>query len=371
MPSGSKVVAVAFDLNFRHAAEIYTGVVDHVRENRLDWQLVPLNFGFEAQLMDLARSGRLHGAIGTFVSDRWVAGLTELGITAVNLFHFSEIRSVPTVSVDDQAIGRLAAGHLRAQGARRFAFCGSDGHHASILRYRAYADALAPAPVQRLDPGASIGEKLSAAMCAERPLGVYCTNDRLARKLIRPALDMNLAFGKDLMIVGTDNEPSESVFAGIGISSIAIPARQIGREAGRALDQAFSGTRKSPPDHRLIPPVDLVARSSSLPHGRPRIAQRAANLILENLPNPQMDVNLLARETGVSRRSLEIAFQTRFNTSPYRYLARARLSLANELLRTTHLPVAEIGRRCGYPEPHHFSAWFKKQTGHAPKAARG
>ena len=62
------MVAIAFDLNFRHAAEIFSGVSDYVAEARLDWQLMPLNFGFEVRLMELAKSGQLAGAIGTFVS---------------------------------------------------------------------------------------------------------------------------------------------------------------------------------------------------------------------------------------------------------------------------------------------------------------
>jgi AraC-like DNA-binding protein len=30
----------------------------------------------------------------------------------------------------------------------------------------------------------------------------------------------------------------------------------------------------------------------------------------------------------------------------------------------------EVGRRSGYPEPHHFSAWFKKHCACSPKAFR-
>ena len=51
-------------------------------------------------------------------------------------------------------------------------------------------------------------------------------------------------------------------------------------------------------------------------------------------------------------------------------LAKARLAAAQQLLRTTKLPIMEVGTRCGYPEAHHFSAWFKKQCGLAPKGYR-
>ena len=42
-----KMVAIAFDLNFQHATEIFSGAADYVRTAGLDWRLLPLNFGFE------------------------------------------------------------------------------------------------------------------------------------------------------------------------------------------------------------------------------------------------------------------------------------------------------------------------------------
>jgi AraC family transcriptional regulator len=83
-----------------------------------------------------------------------------------------------------------------------------------------------------------------------------------------------------------------------------------------------------------------------------------------------LDAASLAQRVGVSRRSLELAIQEQFKTSPYQMLAKARLQLAQQLLRTTRLPIMEVGTRCGYPEAHHFSAWFKKQVGTAPKVFR-
>ena len=54
---------IAFDLNFRHAAKIFSGISDDVAEARLDWQLMPLEFGFEVRLMELAKSEQPAGAI--------------------------------------------------------------------------------------------------------------------------------------------------------------------------------------------------------------------------------------------------------------------------------------------------------------------
>ena len=127
-------VAIAFDLNFRHAAEIFSGISDYVGETRLNWRLVPLNFGFEGRLVELANSGQLTAAIGTFVSDRWLEQLLARGVIAVNMFNFSQINRIPNVAPDDIATGKRAASHLLAQKARRFAFLGADNIYHTRLR---------------------------------------------------------------------------------------------------------------------------------------------------------------------------------------------------------------------------------------------
>ena len=114
----------------------------------------------------------------------------------------------------------------------------------------------------------------------------------------------------------------------------------------------------------------LIPRDSSLASNRARIGQKAAQYINEHLSDSDLDVASLARQVGVSRRSLELATNEQFKTSPYQMIAKFRFDAAVKLLCSTHIPVMEVGARCGYPEAHHFSAWFKKKCGIAPKAYR-
>ena len=369
MKTAPKTVAIAFDLNFRHAAEIFSGVSDYVAEAHLDWQLMPLNFGFEARLMDLARSGELSGALGTFVSDRWVEGLLETGVPAINMFHFSKIEAAPTVGPDDFATGRAAAEHLRAQDAAKFAFFGADGVHYTRLREAGFKEGLEGINYIELRPGPNLAEQLDALKNQPELIGIFCSNDLCARELISLARQKDLLCGKDLLVVGVDNDPSESIFAGIGISSFKQPIRETGYLAAQALHELLThGHIRT--QIRLLSPGQLIPRASSLASNRARIGQQAATYLMENLADSSLDVESLARRVGVSRRSLELAIHEQFKTSPYQMLAKARLAAAQQLLRTTKLPIMEVGTRCGYPEAHHFSAWFKKQCGLAPKGYR-
>jgi len=362
------IVAIAFDLNFRHAASIFSGMSDYLQEAHLDWRLMPLNFGFEAKLMELAASGKLTAAIGTFVSDGWVEGLINKGVTAINMFNFSKIKSIPNIVPDDFATGVAAADHLLQQGLERFAFYGADGIHYTQLRAAGFAKGLGHRKLTTLQPSPSLKAEIEALCQDTQPIGFFCSNDFAARELILIGKSLGLICGKDLLIVGVDDDPTESIFAGVEISSFKQPIRETGYVALKALHELLrDGRLLSDP---TLPMPKLIARESSLPTKSARIAQRAIKLIEENIQNPTFEVGILARTLGVSRRALELNFQNELKTSPYQLMSQLRLAEAQRLLKATPLAIMEVGRLCGYVEQHHFSSWFKKQAGCSPKSYR-
>ena len=364
-----KVIAVAFDLNFRHAAEIFQGVSDYVSEAKLDWRLLPLSFDFEGSVVELAASGRLDGIIGSFISDRWIDGLRQHGVPAVNLFQLSRIRSIPSVCIDDFKMGKQAARHLSEQAACSFVVYNADNSYSTQLRLRGFRHALPDRPFSSLRSGPPLSHQLVELSALPRPVGVFCSSDRLARELINEARRQGWRIGQDLLVLGSDNDPAESIFAEIGISSFQLPTREIGYRAAQYL--RLEQTEPCPAEMLCYASAPrLIARESTLAPGCARLAQTAVNYIEERFNDPTLDVEQLARVIGASRRSLEIAFQKQFKTSPYQKLSEHRLQKAKELLSATSLSIEAVGQSCGYPEPHHFSAWFKKHVGQAPKFYR-
>jgi AraC-like DNA-binding protein/quercetin dioxygenase-like cupin family protein len=63
-------------------------------------------------------------------------------------------------------------------------------------------------------------------------------------------------------------------------------------------------------------------------------------------------------------------FRAQAQLSPVNWINQARVRRARHLLTTTRLPVAEIGRLVGVPDPFYFSKLFKKWTGESPLAYR-
>ena len=364
-----KTIAIAYDLNFRHASEIFSGASDYIAELQIDWQIMPLNFGFEARLVELAQSGQLTGVLGTFVSDQWVKGLLDLDVPAINMFNFSKIETIPNVGPDDFATGKAAATHLRTQAAETFAFFGADNVHYTRLREAGFRSGLREVDYIQLHPGPSLPGQLKAIKSQSSLIGVFCSNDLAARELITIAQQQDIKCGKDFLVVGVDNDPSESIFAGIGISSFKQPIWETGYFAAQALHDWLRLGKQAAKQKRLLP-GQLIPRESSLASNRARTGQQAAQYIKEHLSDSNLDAALLARQVGVSRRSLELAISEQFKTSPYQMIAEMRFNAAEKLFLSTRIPIMEVGARCGYPEAHHFSAWFKNKCGFAPKAYR-
>lgn len=83
----------------------------------------------------------------------------------------------------------------------------------------------------------------------------------------------------------------------------------------------------------------------------------------------QKDINIedVAKYSGVSERYLRKLFSQYMDMSPLDFLNRIRVNKSIELLRNTELSVKEICFVCGYKSPQYFSRVFKHQMGISPK----
>jgi len=91
----------------------------------------------------------------------------------------------------------------------------------------------------------------------------------------------------------------------------------------------------------------------------------AKEILTSQFANPP-SLPELARQVGVSNRTLHRGFQTLFNTTVVGYLTQRRLEQAEQLLRQGNLKVAEVANLVGYEHLGHFAAAFKRQFGITP-----
>lgn len=87
-------------------------------------------------------------------------------------------------------------------------------------------------------------------------------------------------------------------------------------------------------------------------------------------PGRRWTVEELARETAVSRSSLDARFRQVLGLSPIRYANEWRMRVAQDLLATTELTVAAVARRIDYESEEAFSRAFKQAHGQSPSVWR-
>jgi AraC-like DNA-binding protein len=91
---------------------------------------------------------------------------------------------------------------------------------------------------------------------------------------------------------------------------------------------------------------------------------------LHSRPEHKWTVAELASSTAVSRSLLDERFRRVLGRPPIRYLTDWRMHLAQGLLSSTTLTVAQVAPRVGYESVEAFSRAFKRAYGKTPSAAR-
>lgn len=350
------IVAVAFPAITETELAVLEGIREGLARVR-NLEILVLSGGYEPALRRLAGMKELAGAIGDFVSEAWLRPLAGSGLCVVQLAHSSHIASVPNVEPDFAAMGRGAARALRANGVNASVFIGSPGQYASGRLFEGFA-AEPGSPVSL--NGTSQAQLREALRRFSPPLGVFASSDRLARFAVGAARELGWQVPGDLAVIGVGDNRLEALYAGVALSSYALPGRELGRLAAKCFlgDAASAG---------LHPVALLHERQSSL--RSPTGLERALSYARSNLGEP-LRVDDLCRMAGMSRRSFENAMRSACGASPSAYLQALRCESAETLLRTTGQSVQAIARLCGYAEPGVFSTAFRRWTGQTPSGYR-
>ncbi len=100
------------------------------------------------------------------------------------------------------------------------------------------------------------------------------------------------------------------------------------------------------------------------------VADRFAALVQQRYRDPNLNINLLAKEMRTHRSTLSRHFAEIMGLSPGEYLAHIRIQEASALLRDSDRSILEIGTEVGLPDKSHFAKLFKRKMGLSPSAYR-
>lgn len=290
---------------------------------------------------------------------------------------------VPVVDVDHAAVGRLAAEHLLDRGFRNFGYYGSRRAHYSRLRERSFRQRLgeAGAAVSSCHaeylselPGTRSWQGLDQRVRGwllelPKPVAILTSNDTPARHLADLCRQAGLRVPDDVALLGIDNDELECCLTSPPLSSVAIPAEQIGYEAARLLDRMMSGERV-PADPVFLAPLGVVTRQSTDTLAIADRAVAAALGFVRRWAGEEIDVGLVAEEAGLARRTLECRFRRLLGRTVLDEIRRRRVELAKELLAGTELHMSEVARRAGFANSQRLAVVFRQVTGQSPTSYR-
>lgn len=181
----------------------------------------------------------------------------------------------PGVASDAHGAGRLAAEHLLGLGHRRVGFLGPAADvYGFRMRERGYVEALRRAGIAlgsahlrraaaTVDGGRQATRALLAQPAPLRPTAVFCVNDLMAIGALKACSAAGVRVPADLSIVGCDDIEMATLVTP-ELSTVAVPARELGARAARMLIRAIGADPAAPRAGRPLP-VKLVARGTTAP----------------------------------------------------------------------------------------------------------
>ena len=343
-----------------------------------DWRLLRHRMipGPRVWLKDAEK--RIDGILSTGEKD-WAK---KSGIPLVRFLTTDAEPGFPVVNADYLKIGRLAARNLIENGYKALALIKAPQEvPQDLLREEGFCryGAEEKAEVYRLhqkcskvsellnDPKAA-RELMQAIDESNQPVGLFARNLREAYVLYSLILESGLQIPEEVGLIVGGNDRAVLASLQPPITSVGRNSYEIGYKAAETLQKMLAG---QPVETMItVPPAGIVDRGSTrLQAIGDKVVQRARTLIRERIHRP-LHVDDLARELGVSGRSLRRRFQAALRHSPVREVQIARIEKAKELLGNNRISILDIAQRCGFAESCQLSSFFKKESGITPTEYR-
>jgi len=181
---------------------------------------------------------------------------------------FSAVNA-PYVGADDEAIGRLATGHLIERGCRRIAHIAGPQLTPGVGRLNGYRAALEEAGlaqpeayvVHATDDTSGYQAARQLLELSPRPDAIFGYNDPTAAGAMKAILEAGISIPQDIKVIGVGNVHYSDLLR-VPLSTIDQSSTSIGQQAADILVKAIGSKRKRPPRTVIVEPA-LIAREST------------------------------------------------------------------------------------------------------------
>jgi len=329
------------------------------------------------------RDWRPHGIVAFLAIPEFAQHVVQMGVPVIDTAWVLPMPELPVVSLDRNALARMAAEHFVDRGFCHFGFVGSvkawcctvceDNFRGRLMESgytvsSCYEDYFFP----MMTPDGWKSTEKQVRRWLQRlpkPVAIFACNDVTARNLADVCDQMGLQIPHEVGLLGVGNEELECLLCRPFLSSIAIPGEQIGYEAAQLLDKMISGQRFFTAS-LFLPPIRVVTRQSTdTTVISDPVVDAAIRYILDHAIQP-IHVADIVREIGIDRRELERKFRSVLRQSVLQTIRRMRVDLAMKLLAGTNLPMREVARQSGFSGARRLATVFRQVTGTVPISYR-
>jgi len=372
-----KRVAIIIDPGLPFGRQVMEGAFRYSQQHKA-WQ-----FHEENSMPYLA-----HGEVSRWRGDgvigaggvEWMRSCRRRGIPFVNVGSMIEL-PIPSVVVDNVAIGAMAAEYLLSKRLRHFAIVYRadtdrwesriEGFCDAIRRSGFKVDRIAVRPRNPRRPlsGSDVLGVLNRIKKLSKPVGLFATHDGLAREVINCCVENDIHVPEEVAVIGEGDQSFICELVLPRLTSVDSGVERVGYQAAAMLHRLMSGGKPSKTPI-LVPPVRVVERESTdiRDIGSPMVA-KTVQYIRDHIDEP-LQVGDILEELLINRRRLERLFRRELDRTVYEEIRRAKIRRACDLLVETDMQVGQVCRACGFSGRVRFNAAFRLETGTTPSEFR-
>lgn len=318
---------------------------------------------------------------GAFVQmgTRTTQQLLRTNIPVVNISAAAP-NELPLITMDNTAVGATAAHHLIDRGFTHLACLARDQFWYSQLRRQGFTSVARAAgldvhhqDVDVLHPKGQVQAAFDRNFTKwiaslPKPLGLFLVGPQ--RRALGPLIrECGAKVPDDVALITTGDDPLRCECDDPPVSSVDIPAEQVGFQAALLLERLMRG-EPPPTEPLLLPPLGVTARLSSDAFAiKDEDVVDAARFIQQNAPRG-IHVSDVLNHVPISRRSLQTRFAKAFGRTVSEEILRRQLEQARFLLSNTDLPIDQVAARSGLVRAQRLCNLFQKHFNTTPRRFR-
>ena len=285
----------------------------------------------------------------------------------------------PTFASDNTLLCEMAADHLTAIGFPTVAYVGIGHNPWSADRFKNFEAAVCrrgrnfiscELPPRTETPYAQYVKILTRWFkTISRPCAILGADDEVAGVVITSAREAGLRVPEEIAVLGINNDDLWCSSVVPPLSSIGVPAEEVGWRAAQHLDQLIQGNVTYEPFVKFFPPTRIYIRQSTKVVGYSNpIVSEAVQLIRARAPREALTVEQIAQTLHISRQYLSQCFEKHVGHSVKEEVDRVRIDLIREALHSGKSSPKELSNRMGFSDPSQFSRFCRRILGQTPRS---